>query len=585
MAVVKTMIRGVVVQDAVSFRTLVAKAFGITATIGANMPLGKEGPLVHIGTALTANLCRFVAGFQGIYRNEARYSEMLAVGAALGVSCCFLSPIGGVLFGIEITTTYYFVRNYWRAFYAAVWGALMLSLFDVWCTGKHTILPKFKAYMNVDFAFDVQEVFVYALIGLCCGVGSGVWIILHTRWVLFTKTKIFKAIFRWKYLYPFFVSASVASITFPPSAGQFIAAKLGTAGQMKQLFSNFSWTDPNLTIAQKGIVDSWTTYRSGIFAHLPSFLAYEYFLSMICTTLPVPCGCFVPVFKVGAAFGRIIGELMNTWFPDGIYYFGRHTKIMPSGYAMVGAASFTSGISQTISVTLICIELCGVVTHVIPILIAVLLSNAISGLLTPSMYDSMIMIKGLPYLPDLVSHNSGFYNVYVEDFMEKDVRYIYNRMTYKKLIELLREKRDYRCFPLVNDPDQKILVGSIPRIELLKLIDRHIGEKRRKRVAALRKAAKEEKDRRESIRRELEKTSRFTVEPVDKIVIRRESESSDDRDPAIVKAGKKVIDKYNEFVMKGYHRRFLSTDPSATPYSPVEGATMDLETGLYALYK
>lgn len=249
---------------------------------------------------------------------------------------------------------------------------------------------------------------------------------------------------------------------------------------------------------------------------------------------------------------------------------------MPSGYAMVGAASFQAGISQTISVTLICIELCGQVTHVIPILIAVLLSNAISGLLTPSMYDSMIIIKGLPYLPDLVSHNSGFYNVYVEDFMDTEVRYIYNRMTFKNLIKLLKEKRDYRCFPLVNDPDQKILVGSIARIQLLKLIDHHIGEKRRKRVAALRRAATKE-----SIKR----ASRFTIEPVDKIVIRHESESSDDRDPTIVRAGKKVIDKYNEFVYKGYHRRFLSTDPSATPYSPVEGANMDLETGFQALYK
>lgn len=256
---------------------------------------------------------------------------------------------------------------------------------------------------------------------------------------------------------------------------------------------------------------------------------------------------------------------------------------MPSGYAMVGAASFQSGISQTISVTLICIELCGQVTHVIPILIAVLLANAVSGLLTPSMYDSMIIIKGLPYLPDLVSHNSGFYNVYIEDFMDEDVCYIYNRMTYKELIKLLKKRRDYRCFPLVNDPDQKILVGSISRIQILKLLDRHIGEKRRKRVAAVRRACAEEQRRQDSIKRAM---SRFSVEPVDKIVIRHESESSsDDRDPTIVKAGRKVIDKYNEFVKKGYHRRFLSTDPSATPYSPVEGANMDLDTGFQALYK
>lgn len=259
---------------------------------------------------------------------------------------------------------------------------------------------------------------------------------------------------------------------------------------------------------------------------------------------------------------------------------------MPSGYAMVGAASFQSGISQTISVTLICIELCGQVTHVIPILVAVLLANAVSGLLTPSMYDSMIIIKGLPYLPDLVTHNSGFYNVYIEDFMDTDIRYIYYNMSFKKLIELLKEKRDYRCFPLVNDPDQKILVGSISRIQLLKLLDHHIGEKRRKRVAALRRAIAEDQQRKDSLKRILEKTSRFTVEPVEKIVIRHESESSsDDRDPMLVKAGKKVIDEYNKFVRKDYHRRFLSTDPSATPYSPIEGADMDLNTGLPALYK
>lgn len=258
---------------------------------------------------------------------------------------------------------------------------------------------------------------------------------------------------------------------------------------------------------------------------------------------------------------------------------------MPSGYAMVGAASFQAGISHTISVTLICIELCGQVTHVIPILVAVLLSNSISGLLTPSMYDSMIQLKGLPYLPDLVTHNSGFYNVYIEDFMNTDVRYIWNGMPFKKLIEFLKQKRDYRCFPLVNDNDQRILVGSITRIQLLRLLDKHIGEKRRKRVAALRRAAYEEKERRESLERILKETSRFTVEPVDKIVIRRDSESSEERDPTIVRVGKKAIDKYNEFVWKGYHRRFLSTDPSATPYSPVEGANMDLETGFQALYK
>ena len=39
---------------------------------------------------------------QGIYANESRNSEMLAAACAVGVACCFGSPIGGVLFSIEV---------------------------------------------------------------------------------------------------------------------------------------------------------------------------------------------------------------------------------------------------------------------------------------------------------------------------------------------------------------------------------------------------------------------------------------------------------------------------------------------------
>ena len=38
----------------------------------------------------------------------------------------------GVLFSIEVTSTYFAVRNYWRGFFAAVCGAFMFSLLSVW---------------------------------------------------------------------------------------------------------------------------------------------------------------------------------------------------------------------------------------------------------------------------------------------------------------------------------------------------------------------------------------------------------------------------------------------------------------------
>lgn len=71
------------------------------------------------------------------------------------------------------------------------------------------------------------------------------------------------------------------------------------------------------------------------------------------------------------------------------------------------------------------------------------------------------------------------YSVYVEDFMVKDVKFIYNKITYEKLKEVLLECKNLVRFPLVDSPNKRILVGSITRLQLIRLIERHIGRKRR----------------------------------------------------------------------------------------------------------
>lgn len=42
------------------------------------------------------------------------------------------------------------------------------------------------------------------------------------------------------------------------------------------------------------------------------------------------------VCVVGAAFGRLVGESMAAWFPDGIHSDGTVYSIVPGGYAVVG---------------------------------------------------------------------------------------------------------------------------------------------------------------------------------------------------------------------------------------------------------
>jgi chloride channel 2 len=79
----------------------------------------------------------------------------------------------------------------------------------------------------------------------------------------------------------------------------------------------------------------------------------------------------------------------------------------------VGAAAISGAVTHTVSVAVIVLEMTGQVTHVVPLVTAVLVANAVASFLQPSAYDSIILIKKLPYLPDLLSGHTGIYlNIY-----------------------------------------------------------------------------------------------------------------------------------------------------------------------------
>lgn len=97
----KTILRGVALKEYLTFKTLVAKVIGLTATLGSGLPLGKEGPFVHIASIVAQLLSKLVTSFHGIYENESRNSEMLAAACAVGVGACFAAPVGGTVHKFE----------------------------------------------------------------------------------------------------------------------------------------------------------------------------------------------------------------------------------------------------------------------------------------------------------------------------------------------------------------------------------------------------------------------------------------------------------------------------------------------------
>ncbi|TSK34827.1 Chloride channel protein 1 [Bagarius yarrelli] len=381
----KTILRGVVLKEYLTLKAFVAKVIGLTASLGSGMPLGKEGPFVHIASICAAVLSRVMSFFTGVYENSYGYTDILTVGCAVGVGCCFGTPLGV------------------------------------------TITALFRTKFRMDFPFDLQELPAFAVIG--------------------------------RLIYPGVVTLIIATFTFPPGFGQFMAGELMPRECINSLFDNFTWTkvwDPTM---EPGLGRSiaWFHSEVSVFIILLLFFIMKFWMSAVSTTMPIPSGAFMPVFILGAAFGRIVGEIMATLFPNGILFDGIVYRILPGGYAVIGAAAMTGAVTHTVSTAVICFELTGQISHILPMMVAVILANMVAQGLQPSLYDSIIQVKKLPYLPELGFGHISKYNICVEDIMVKKVKFLSPQTTYQSMI----------------------LLGSIERCELQAACDWWLSAERR----------------------------------------------------------------------------------------------------------
>uniref|UniRef100_A0A147A9V8 Chloride channel protein 2 n=1 Tax=Fundulus heteroclitus TaxID=8078 RepID=A0A147A9V8_FUNHE len=478
----KTILRGVVLKEYLTFKTFVAKVIGLTCALGSGMPLGKEGPFVHIASLCAALLSKFMSLFGGIYENESRNIEMLAAACAVGVGCCFAAPIGGVLFSIEVTSTFFAVRNYWRGFFAATFSAFIFRVLAVWNRDEETITALFKTRFRLDFPFDLQELPAFAVIGIASGFGGALFVYLNRLIVQFIRKQktINKFLMKKRLLYPALVTLLISTLTFPPGFGQFMAGKLTQKESLVTLLDNRTWAKQG--IAEEfdyiGNSQAWKHPQVNVFVTLVLFIVMRFWMSALATTIPVPCGAFMPVFVIGAAFGRLVGESMAAWFPDGIHSDGSIYPIVPGGYAVVGAAALSGAVTHTVSTAVIVFELTGQISHILPVMIAVILANAVAQSLQPSLYDSIIRIKKLPYLPELGWGHHEKYNIRVEDIMVRDVRYITLNCCYRDLHNILMSIH-LKTLALVESAESMILLGSIERAQLQSLLSQQLSRSRR----------------------------------------------------------------------------------------------------------
>ena len=124
------------------FWTLLIKSIGLPLAIASGLSVGKEGPSVHYAVCTGNVISRF---FDKYRRNAAKTREILSACAAAGVAVAFGSPIGGVLFSLEVRclgtcygslslnlaqemSNYFPLKTLWRSYFCALVATAVLSV-------------------------------------------------------------------------------------------------------------------------------------------------------------------------------------------------------------------------------------------------------------------------------------------------------------------------------------------------------------------------------------------------------------------------------------------------------------------------
>nr|XP_040049262.1 chloride channel K [Gasterosteus aculeatus aculeatus] len=469
---VRTMLAGIEMPHYLSLTNLFTKLVALVCTLaaGSTIFLGKVGPFVHLSTIVGAyfsNLCTLIQG----NKKERAAGEMLVVAAAVGVASCFGAPISGVLFSVEVMCSHFALRHYCPCFFSAACGALMFRLLSVWSGDGETPQALFKTNFPSSLPFYPLEIILFALLGLLCGAVSCCYLFCHRRVLRFTKTNPFlvKALTTEKGLYSGVVALFLASLTFPPSAGQYMASKLTMKQLLTSLLDSRQWSSQSHNASVQPGPDpllEWSSSGSPVLS-LAVFLLVKVWMMVLAWTLPLPTGYFMPVFVYGAALGRLFGEGAAYVSSTALTSSQQWASVNPGGYALAGAAAFSGAVTHTLSPALLALELTGQFSHALPVLLATLLANAVarSGH-RPSFYDALSIGKRLPHLPSLVKASPRLPFTPIGQVLESRSVQLQKVAGPAEVQHAVNTSTDQQI-PVVDSHESQIVLGFVLRSELL----------------------------------------------------------------------------------------------------------------------
>eukprot|EP01087_Luapelamoeba_hula_P019081 TRINITY_DN6276_c0_g1_i2.p1 TRINITY_DN6276_c0_g1~~TRINITY_DN6276_c0_g1_i2.p1 ORF type:complete len:778 (-),score=94.89 TRINITY_DN6276_c0_g1_i2:99-2336(-) len=434
---IKTILSGTPLEHYLHWTNGVVKVVGMSVVCGCGVMLGK--PLSHVGAVLASELLRLVPLFSHLNKDPVMRQQMLASGAACGVSGNFGSPLGGVLFSIEVTSTYYPLRNYLYAFVSCIFASI-----------SYLVARQKMAFIETTFRmndYTLTELIFFAIVGFFGGCFGVMYVKMNNFWVTTRR--------RFARVYPFvknpyfgllFLGTLTAFFTLPSIWGAF-------AG-----FGNYRTTKAMLT--QSALPPEWYIYDNEVWWTLLYFFFSRWIGTAWSTTLVVPGGSFVPLICAGSVMGRFIGEVIKDIFPNGIY---AGTAIVPGVYGAIGAAALLCGGAHSLSAAVIVFELTGQLNLITPLLIAVIVAYYVGTEFGVSIYDQGLINRGLPWLPPVRSSLRS-YKKRVRDFMSDC--YFLTAHANKDDVKEFLEEHFAQVIPIVDDADNRTLLGLTTRANL-----------------------------------------------------------------------------------------------------------------------
>jgi chloride channel protein, CIC family len=321
----------------------IVKSLASAVCIGSGGSVGREGPIVQIGSALGS-----MTG-QALRLPESQLRLLVACGAAGGISATFNAPIAGVFFALELI-----LRNFeTRSFGLVVLSSVTADAIGRAAFGSHPFLSL------PGFTFSSPlELLLYAGLGvLATGVGLG-----FVR-VLYAGEDIADRLWR-----------NRPDWLRPAAGGVLLGLLLLAVPEM------YGVGYPVLQLAVAGHY---------VILALLGLLAAKIIATSLTMWIGGSGGVFAPSLFMGAMLGSAYGAAAHDLVPG--------LAVAAGAYGLVGmGAVFAACARAPITAVLIIFELTGDYRIILPLMFAVVVATTLSNALTPdTIYTLKLRRRGI----------------------------------------------------------------------------------------------------------------------------------------------------------------------------------------------